>query len=90
MSSLTSELFKNESRRGAIYPAPNDILIATTPVKLHIGAKHWDKNKNMYEIPPNVPNVIVKQGGSIKVGGDVLMSTGGHSIWAPVSEIKSQ
>ncbi|WP_413989786.1 trypsin-like peptidase domain-containing protein [Labrys okinawensis] len=87
MSSLTEQSFKNISRPTAIYPAPNDIMVADTPANVRIGPRHWNKRTRIYENPPSVPNVSINQGDRIKVGGDVIMSTQGHSIWAPITDI---
>jgi hypothetical protein len=77
--------FINKTRPSAIYPAPNDILVATKDVSLRSGPRRWDSAKQDYVDSKVVQKI--KQGQSVRVAGDAILAKGGLSIWSPISAI---
>lgn len=86
-------MFKNETNKNATYPAPNDILVAMTDVNLRTGPRKWDATQKDYANATTVKRQgqgqLIKQGQRVKVGGDIVLATGGLSIWAPISKFLS-
>ncbi len=89
INDMTSEYedrtFINQTRPSAIYPAPNDILVATKDVSLRSGPRRWDSAKQDYVDSKVVQKI--KQGQSVSVAGDAILAKGGLSIWSPISAI---
>lgn len=82
---LNSSFFKNITKPDADYPGPNDILVANRGVWLRAGPRRWDPARQSYIQDREVRSIL--KGQYIQLGGDVVLSKGGNSIWAPVAKI---
>lgn len=78
-------VFDNYTNPDSVYPAPNDILIATSDVWLRKGPRQWDQVGQAYVNAATVQPI--KKGQAIKIAGDVILAKGGESLWAPVGDI---